>query len=80
FDIIQNNTGGVLGGTYIVSDGGFFQKCKLILITTMVILLLNFQGSEIIGLASSEYNNAEKQMPRISNNVAIRIVCLYVIT
>ncbi|MDE4972313.1 amino acid permease, partial [Francisella tularensis subsp. holarctica] len=38
FDIIQNNTGGVLGGTYIVSDGGFFPKGKLILITTMVIL------------------------------------------
>ncbi|MDE5003029.1 amino acid permease, partial [Francisella tularensis subsp. holarctica] len=47
FDIIQNNTVGVLGGTYIVSDGGFFPKGKLILITTMGILLVNFQGSEI---------------------------------
>ncbi|ADA78563.1 amino acid permease [Francisella tularensis] len=79
FDIIQNNTGGVLGGTYIVSDGGFFPKGKLILITTMVILLVNFQGSEIIGLAASESNNAEKQMPRIAKHVAIRIVGLYVI-
>lgn len=45
----------------------------------MVILLVNFQGSEIIGLAASESNNAEKQMPRIAKHVAIRIVGLYVI-
>ncbi|MDE5007199.1 amino acid permease, partial [Francisella tularensis subsp. holarctica] len=71
--IIQNNTGGVLGGSYIVSDGGIFPKGKLILRTTMVILLVNFQGSEIIGLAASESNKAEKQNPRIANHVAISI-------
>ncbi|MDE4938582.1 amino acid permease, partial [Francisella tularensis subsp. holarctica] len=77
--IIQNNTGGVLGGTSIVSYGGFFPKGKLIQITTMVILLVNFQGSEINGLAASESNNSEKQIPRNAKHVAIRIVGLYLI-
>lgn len=45
----------------------------------MVILLVNFQGSEIIGLAASESNDAGKQMPKIAKHVAVRIVGLYVI-
>lgn len=45
----------------------------------MVILLVNFQGSEIIGLAASESNDAGKQMPKIAKHVAVRIVELYVI-
>lgn len=79
FNIINNDTGGVLGSTYIVGEEGFFPKGKLILITTMVILLVNFQGSEIIGLAASESNDAGKQMPKIAKHVAVRIVGLYVI-
>jgi AAT family amino acid transporter len=79
FNIINNGTGESLGGKYIVGEQGFFPKGKLILITTMVMLLVNFQGSEIIGLAASESDKIEKQMPRIARNVAIRIVGLYVI-
>ena len=78
-NIIDNGTGHILGTTYIISDEGFFPKGKLILVTTMVMLLVNFQGTEIIGLAASESNNVEKQMPRIARNVAIRIVGLYVV-
>ncbi|XSZ47447.1 hypothetical protein ACP8HZ_01880 [Francisella noatunensis] len=74
FNIINNDTRGVLGSTYIVGEEGFFPKGKLILITTMVILLVNFQGSEIIGLAASESNDAGKQMPKIAKHVAVRIV------
>lgn len=38
-----------------------------------MILLVNFQGSEIIGLAVSESSdNADKQMPRIAKHVAIK--------
>lgn len=79
FNIIQNDTGATLGTTYIIGEEGFFPKGKLILVTTMVILLVNFQGSEIIGLAASESTKIESQMPRIARNVAIRIVGLYVI-
>ncbi|AIT09302.1 amino acid permease [Candidatus Francisella endociliophora] len=79
FNVIQNDTNTAIGTTYIVGEEGFFPKGKLILITTMVMLLVNFQGSEIIGLAAGESNNAEKQMPRIAKHVAIRIVGLYVI-
>ena len=79
FNVINNDTGGILGGAYIVGEEGFFPKGKLILITTMVILLVNFQGSEIIGLAAGESNDAGKQMPKIAKYVAVRIVGLYVI-
>ena len=79
FNIVKNGTGATLGTTYIVGEAGFFPKGKLILITTMVILLVNFQGSEIIGLAASESTKIEKQMPRIAKNVAIRIIGLYLI-
>lgn len=79
FNIIHNDTNTIIGSTYIVGKEGFFPKGKLILITTMVILLVNFQGSEIIGLAAGESNNAGKQMPRIAKHVAVRIVGLYVI-
>lgn len=79
FNIIKNDTGAVLGTKYIIGEEGFFPKGKLILVTTMVMLLVNFQGSEIIGLAASESTKIEHQMPKIARNVVIRIVGLYVV-
>ncbi|MFC4891992.1 amino acid permease [Pseudofrancisella aestuarii] len=79
FNFIGNDTGKVIGSSYIAGEGGFFPKGKLILITTMVMLLVNFQGTEIIGLAATESKNAQKQIPRIARNIVIRLVGLYII-
>jgi AAT family amino acid transporter len=46
---------------------------------TMVIILVNFQGSEIIGLAAGESKNPEESIPIAIRNVAWRILALYVI-
>jgi AAT family amino acid transporter len=47
--------------------------------TEMVMILVNFQGSEIVGLAASETENPEKNIPRACVSVAYRIILIYVI-
>ena len=46
---------------------------------TMVIILVNFQGTEIIGLAAGECKNPEKSIPIAVRNVSWRIIALYII-
>ena len=45
----------------------------------MVIILVNFQGSEIIGLAAGESHEPEKTIPIAIRNITRRIIALYVI-
>ncbi len=53
--------------------GGF------IVLTTMTMILVNFQGSEIIGLAAAETQNPEINVPRACKAVTYRIIAIYVI-
>jgi len=68
---------GFIGARYLTGNGGFFPKGKWILMTTMVMLLVNFQGSEIVGLAAGETKNPVKTIPIAARGVSIRIVLLY---
>jgi AAT family amino acid transporter len=45
----------------------------------MVILLVNFQGSEVIGLSAAESHDAEKAIPRAFRSTIWRIILLFVI-
>ena len=45
----------------------------------MVIILVNFQGTEIIGLAAGECEKPEKSIPIAVRNVTWRIIALYII-
>ena len=49
------------------------------LITYMVIILVNYEGSEIIGLAASETQNPAVTVPRACIQVTWRIIGIYVI-
>lgn len=49
------------------------------IILTMVIILVNFQGTEIIGLAAGECKNPEKSIPVAVRNVSWRVIALYII-
>ncbi|MFZ9035477.1 MAG: amino acid permease [Francisellaceae bacterium] len=69
----------IIGTKNLLGDGGFFPKGHFIIITMMVILLVNFQGSEIVCLAAAECQNTDVAIPRASRNIAIRIVLLYLI-
>ena len=45
---------GLIGGRFIFDQGGLFPNGRVALLTAMVLLLVNYQGSEIIGLAAGE--------------------------
>ncbi|MDU2064080.1 MAG: amino acid permease [Sporomusaceae bacterium] len=70
---------GYLGSTILLSDGGFTPNGALSVLLTMVIVLVNFQGSEIIGLAASESKHPEKSIPTAIRNVSWRIISLYLV-
>lgn len=50
-----------------------------IVITSMVIVLVTFQGTEIVGLAAAEAEDPEKAVPKACKSVTYRIVGLYMV-
>ncbi|MDO7788567.1 amino acid permease [Desulforamulus aquiferis] len=70
---------GFMGSSVLLGEGGFIPKGSWAIFLTMVIILVNFQGSEIIGLAAGESKEPEKTIPVAIRNVTWRIVALYVI-
>ncbi|MEI6056016.1 MAG: amino acid permease [Lentisphaerota bacterium] len=68
-----------IGWSVIRESGGFFPKGLVAILLTMVIVLVNFQGSEIIGLTAAESEDPEKTIPSAIRNVTIRILALYVV-
>lgn len=72
-------TGGFKGTSILLGHGGFAPKGSWAIVLTMVIILVNFQGSEIIGLAAGESKEPEKSIPAAITNVTWRIILLYVI-
>ena len=77
--------GGGFIGTQIIlgGDGTTFEKLfpagTFIIITYMIWTLVNFQGSEIVGLSAAETENPEKNVPSACRKVAFRIILIYVI-
>ncbi len=68
-----------LGTKFLVDQGGFFPNGSWVLLLNMVILLVNFQGSEIIGLSASEAKDASKAVPQAIKQLVVRIICIYLI-
>ena len=69
----------IIGGKYIFDQGGLFPNGKVVLLTAMVLLLVNYQGSEIIGLAAGESINPAQMIPTAIRNVTFRILFIYII-
>ena len=69
----------VIGGKFIFGQGGLFPNGIPALLTAMVLLLVNYQGSEIIGLAAGESVNPAKMIPHAIRNVTLRILFIYII-
>ncbi len=70
---------GFLGTKVLLGSGGFAPNGYWSIILTMVIILVNFQGTEIIGLAAGECKEPEKSIPIAVRNVTWRIIALYII-
>lgn len=73
------NSEGFLGGKYLFAQGGLFPNGYMIFLTAMVLLLVNYQGSEIIGLAAGESINPSRMIPSAIRNVTFRILFIYII-
>lgn len=70
---------GYLGTSVLLSQGGFAPEGYWPIILTMVIILVNFQGTEIIGLAAGECKDPAKSIPIAVRNVSWRVIALYII-
>lgn len=70
---------GFIGFKYLLHDGGILPNGPMSLLTAMVLLLVNYQGSEIIGLAAGESENPARMIPHAIRNVTLRILFIYII-
>lgn len=68
-----------IGTKVLLGSGGFAPNGYWSIVLTMVIILVNFQGTEIIGLAAGECEKPEKSIPIAVRNVTWRIIALYII-
>ena len=70
---------GYIGTKVLLGSGGFAPNGYWSIVLTMVIILVNFQGTEMIGLAAGECEKPEKSIPIAVRNVTWRIIALYII-
>ena len=84
--IIFGLIGGKPVGTTVLLNGGnssvydaLFPFGAFVVLTTMTMILVNFQGSEIVGLAAAETENPEINIPRACKTVTWRIIGIYVV-
>lgn len=70
---------GILGAKYLLDQGGLFPNGWMAFLTAMVLLLVNYQGSEIIGLAAGESIDPGQMIPSAIRNVTFRILFIYII-
>jgi AAT family amino acid transporter len=56
-----------------------FPKGFVVVLTSMVIVLVTFQGTELVGLAASESQNPDVSVPKACKSVVFRIIYLYIL-
>jgi amino acid transporter, AAT family len=78
FNIIPNGQQHALGSNFILNHGGFFPKGWLPFFSGMVLLLVNYQGSEIIGLTAGESVDPGRMIPQAIKSVTFRILFIYI--
>lgn len=70
---------GVNFSTANTFTANIFPNGFAIVLTCMVVVLVTFQGTEIVGLAAAESQNPDKSVPRACRSVTYRIVGLYLV-
>lgn len=69
----------IIGGKFIFGQGGLFPNGGMSLLTSMVLMLVNYQGSEIVGFAAGESIKPSLIMPTAIRNITYRIILIYVV-
>lgn len=64
---------------YLFDRGGLFPNGIMVFVSAMVLLLVNYQGSEIIGLAAAESINPTQMIPNAIRNVTFRILFIFIV-
>ena len=82
--IIVGALGHGVGTSILFPDGhasyrAIFPSGWFPLLSYLAIILVNFQGSEIIGLAAAETRDPEVTVPKACKQVTWRIICVFVI-
>ena len=78
FNIIPNGTQHILGAKFIYQQGGLLPNGWMPFFSGMVLLLVNYQGSEIIGLTAGESVDPGKMIPHAIKSVTFRILFIYI--
>ncbi len=67
------------GPQNLVNDGGFFPHGVGGLVSSFILVLFAFGGTEIIGVAGSEAEDPDRAIPKAINTVPVRILLFYVL-
>lgn len=74
---------GFLGAQVNFASGinltSIFPRGFFIVFTSMVLVLVTFQGTEIVGLAAAESQDPDKSVPKACKSVTYRIIGLYIL-
>lgn len=86
--LLVSGTGGERANVAnLYNDGGFFPKGWLSnaadgsyqgLLAALVMIMFSFGGLELVGITAAEAENPEKNIPKATNQVLIRILIFYV--
>lgn len=68
-----------IGSAYVLDRGGFLPMGVVPLGLLMVMVLVNYGGTEIVGLTAAEAEDPAVAIPAAVKGVSVRIVVLYVI-
>lgn len=68
------------GVSNLWDDGGFFPNGVGGMVSSFILVLFAFGGTEIIGVAGAEADEPEKSVPRAINTVPVRILLFYVLS
>lgn len=69
----------IIGTENLLKKGGLFPLGMMAIISNMVMLMVNYQGAEILGLTAGETKNPEKVIPSAVKSVFFQIIVLYLI-
>lgn len=77
--IPNSQPNGVIGTKNLLGNGGLFPSGGFVMLTTMVMLLVNFQGVEIIGLTAGEAKDPSKTIPSAVRSITVRVILLFMV-
>lgn len=73
------DTGGTAGISNLWNDGGLFPNGATGVLSSLILVLFAFGGTEIIGVTAGEAQDHETAIPKAINTVPVRILLFYVL-